>query len=88
MGSGPQREAGRFEPLIVCFHGVIGYRNYLKYAEGVDARPGLGLQDRSLGASRVFVVPNPSLANAAYSLDVLACWYRRLRELRDELQRT
>jgi TDG/mug DNA glycosylase family protein len=78
----------RFEPLIVCFHGVTGYRNYLKYAEGVDARPGLGLQDRPIGASRVFVVPNPSPANAAYSLDTLVCWYKRLGELRDELKRT
>ena len=62
----------RFEPLIVCFNGVTGYRLYLKYAEGVEERPRLGLQSRSIGRSTVFVVPNPSPANAAYSLDVLA----------------
>ena len=72
----------RFAPSIVCFHGVTAYRNYLKYAEGVDARPDLGLQDRLLGASRIFVVPNPSPANAVYSVDDLTAWYRGLEELR------
>ena len=42
----------RFAPSIVCFHGVTAYRGYLKYAEGVDCRPELGLQDRPIGASR------------------------------------
>lgn len=78
----------RFAPSIVCFHGVTAYRGYLKYAEGVDCRPELGLQDRPIGASRVFVVPNPSPANAVYSVDDLAAWYRRLRELRDGLGET
>ena len=73
----------RFAPAIVCFHGVTAYRGYLKYAEGVGARPELGLQDRLLGTSRVFVVPNPSPANAVYSVDDLAAWYRCLKELRD-----
>lgn len=78
----------RFAPAIVCFHGVTAYRGYLKYAEGVDVRPELGLQDRPIGASRVFVVPNPSPANAVYSVDDLAAWYRRLKELRDGLGET
>ena len=75
----------RFKPMLVCFQGVTGYRSYLKYAEGADERPQLGLQPRTIGASRVFVVPNPSPANAAYSLETLEGWYRRLGELRDEL---
>ena len=77
----------RSRPLIVCFHGVTAYRNYLKYAEGVDERPRLGLQDTAIGPSRVFVVPNPSPANAAYSLDDLMSWYLRLKGLRDGLSR-
>ena len=76
----------RFKPRIVCFHGVTGYRGYMKYAEGVDERPELGRQPRSIGTSAVFVVPNPSPANAAYSLDALVGWYRRLGELRNELR--
>ena len=75
----------RFRPRIVCFHGVTGYRAYLKYTEGAEAHPELGLQDRAIGASRVFVVPNPSPANAVYSLDVLVSWHRRLMTLREEV---
>ncbi len=76
----------RFQPLIVCFHGAMAYRNYLKYSEETDERPELGLQARSIGRSRVFMVPNPSPANAAFSFDVLVHWYCRLKELRDELK--
>ena len=73
----------RFNPRIVCFHGVTAYRNYLRYADGVDERPALGLQPRRLGRSLVFLVPNPSPANAVFSVDELVLWYRRLREVRD-----
>ncbi len=77
----------RFQPLIVCFHGATAYRNYLKYAEGVSERPVLGVQPRIIGRSKVFLVPNPSPANAAFSLEVLVCWYHKLKELRDELKK-
>ena len=73
-------------PLIACFHGVTAYNAYLQYAEGIKAKAGLGLQDLSIGPTRVFVVPNPSPANAQYSLDDLGHWYQRLRKLRDELK--
>lgn len=76
----------RFQPLVVCFHGLTAYTGYLRYAEGVRERPVLGPQPRSIGMSRVFVVPNPSPANAAYSLDTLVGWYRKFKELRDSLK--
>ena len=75
----------RMQPLIVCFQGVTSYRNYLKYAGGVEDRPALGLQTHTIGPSRVFLVPNPSPANAAFSLETLVWWYRRLGALREEL---
>ena len=75
----------QYQPRIACFHGVTGYRAYLKYGEGVADRAALGLQERSIGESRVFVVPNPSPANAQYSLDDLVYWYRQLNQLRQEL---
>jgi TDG/mug DNA glycosylase family protein len=78
----------RFDPLIVCFHGMTGYRNYLKYAKGLKVVPELGLQPHAIGRSTVFVVPNPSPANAAFSLDTLVGWYQRLRELRDRLRQS
>ncbi len=77
----------RFQPLIVCFHGAVAYRSYLRYAEGVrESSIELGLQPHTIGRSSVFLVPNPSPANAAYSLDVLVCWYEALRDLRDKFK--
>ena len=69
-------------PLIACFHGVMAYGAYLRYAEGTKDRPKLGLQPRNIGNTKVFVVPNPSPANAQYSLDDLVHWYQSLRDLR------
>ena len=77
----------RFEPLIVCFHGAVAYRNYLRHADGISASSSeLGLQPRVIGRSRVFVIPNPSPANAAYSLDTLIYWYEALRDLRQNVK--
>ena len=70
----------RFAPRLVCFHGLMAYKAYLQHGEGVKGSPQLGLQERMIGASKVFVVPNPSPANAKYSLSDLAEWYGRLRE--------
>ena len=75
----------RHRPRIVCFHGAVAYRSYLRHACGVNERPELGLQPRRIGESLVFLVPNPSPANAVYSLEDLVEWYRRLGELRGSL---
>lgn len=75
----------KYGPGIVCFHGVTGYGQYLRNTEGVREKPQVGLQSRTIGQSWVFVVPNPSPANARYSLDDLVFWYRNLLNLRKEL---
>lgn len=77
----------RYAPRIACFHGLTAYRAYLRYAEDVrnPGDIGLGRQDLRIGASHVFVLPNPSPANARYSLDELAGWYRELNRWRVEL---
>ncbi len=77
----------RFRPRIACFHGMTGYKAYLKYGEGATEAPELGLQERCVGESRIFVIPNPSPANAQYSLDDLVGWYRKLAEFKGELTR-
>ena len=76
----------RYGPLVTCFHGFTGYRNYLKYTEGIDARLELGLQQEKVVESVVFVVLNPSPANAAYSIDDPVAWYRQLKDLRDRIK--
>ena len=70
----------RFAPRLVCFHGLMAYKAYLQHGEGVKERAQLGFQERTIGTSHVFVVPNPSPANAKYSLSDLAEWYGRLKE--------
>jgi len=81
-----QRKLEEFEPLIVCFHGLTAYAGYLGGCGIPSQRPTLGLQIFHIGNSRVFVVPNPSPANAKYSLDTLVEWYCRLDTLRKELK--
>ena len=76
----------RYQPLIVCFHGLMAYSIYLRYAEGIKNRPKLGPQTHCIGGSQVFVVPNPSPANAQYSLDTLVEWYRKLKDFRARLK--
>ena len=71
----------RYQPRVVCFHGVTAYGNYLRCADRVKERPELGLQSRAIGRTKVFVTPNPSPANAAYSLDTLVQWYLRLKNV-------
>ena len=72
-----------YRPAIAAFHGVTAYSNYLKHAEGATEKAALGLQERTIGASKVFLLPNPSPANAVYSLEDLVGWYVALRELRE-----
>lgn len=74
----------QYQPGIAAFHGATAYRNYLKHAEGINEKPELGLQDLRIGQSRVFLLPNPSPANAVYSLGDLTGWYVALRKLRDK----
>ena len=64
-------------PRVAWFHGKQAYHGYLRYGEGRGPRSEWGEQP-SLPACRVFVTPNPSPANAAYSLADLSEWYRRL----------
>jgi len=77
-----------FRPRIVCFQGLGGYRNYLRYGEGFPAppRPSPGRQARTLASSIVFLVPSPSGVNTRYSFADLVRCYRRLRAFRDELR--
>ena len=68
----------KYQPKIAWFHGKQAYANYLRYGEGVKPSIEWGEQPGCTGKARVFVTPNPSPANAAYSLAVLTDWYRQL----------
>ena len=73
-------------PLLICFNGLTGYQSFARYAEDRKINPKLGEQTERLGNSYVFVAPNPSAANAAFSLNVITEWYRKLGELRNRLK--
>ena len=70
-------------PAVAWFHGKQAYVNYLRHAEGLREKPDWGAQLFAVGKTRLFVTPNPSPANAAYSLDDLGDWYRQLRDFSD-----
>ena len=68
------------QPCIAWFHGKLAYANFLKYAMEIKPAIDWGEQSLRIGKSRVFVTPNPSPANAAFSLDELVSWYNRLAD--------
>lgn len=65
----------RYRPRILAVLGLGAYRT----AFG-RPRTGVGRQPADLGATEVWVLPNPSGLNAHYSLDALAAEFRTLRE--------
>ncbi len=71
----------RYQPEAACFQGVMGFRPFLRYGLGrADVAPELGEQSLMLGETRLFVVPNPSPANAHFTPADQAAWYDRLAE--------
>jgi len=72
----------RFRPRIACFHGVTGYRPVAHALGTPERKPALGLQPARIGATRLYLVPNPSGLNAHYTRAEQTEWYDRLaREL-------
>jgi TDG/mug DNA glycosylase family protein len=68
-------------PSAVCFHGLTGFRPFLRFALGIEeARADLGPQPWRIAEAPIFVIPNPSPANARYRLDDLVAWYDRLAD--------
>jgi TDG/mug DNA glycosylase family protein len=80
-----KRKLLRCAPRIAWFHGKQAYAGYLRYGEGITPAINWGEQPHRLGDTRVFVTPNPSPANAVFSLADLIAWYVRLGEFRDRI---
>jgi len=72
----------QYQPSIAWFNGQGTYKYYLKYAQGMDLKILLGEQKQSIGKTRVFVTPNPSPANARFSLDDLIKHYNEMVSFR------
>ncbi len=76
-----ERKLRRCRPAIAWFQGTSAYRSFLEHLETPRARIASGVQPECIGASRVFVTPNPSGANPAANLDKLVPLYRELARL-------
>lgn len=69
------------EPRWTWFHGKLAWQFFLRHA-GIDGDDeGWGRQSFGIGGSRVFVTPNPSPANAVFSLDDLIAYYNTFARL-------
>ena len=60
---------------MIAFVGKEAYRG------AFNERPGLGLQKRKLGKTRLYVLPSTSPANAAVPYGERLRWFRRLARL-------
>lgn len=78
------RKIRRYRPAIVAMVGVTVFR--AMFPARRDAVT-LGMQDEQLGASRVFVLPNPSGRNANYSYAEMLAAYKQLRRCMQDLMR-
>ena len=73
-------EIEKYQPRLCWFHGKVAIQNYLKYT-GSKNNIDWGRQNFKIKNSIVYVTPNPSPANAAFSLEVITDWYRELSML-------
>jgi len=79
-----EAKLARHRPSLACFHGMTGYRHVLRELAPTATEPSLGPQPLHIGATRCYVVPNPSGANAHFTPTDQTHWYDRLAQ---ELQR-
>ncbi len=69
----------RFAPRLVCFVGLVGYR------QAFDRKAGLGVQDERWGQAHLYIVPSTSPRNARYRPE-LTEWFRQLKVYLDLLK--
>ena len=70
-----ERVARELKPAWLAFVGKEAYRGTF------GTRPDLGVQDRTLGETKLFVLPSTSPANAAVPWDERLFWFSKLGEL-------
>ena len=67
-----------FQPRIACFHGMMGYRPFVRVHAPMLPKADLGEQPLRIRRTRLFVIPNPSPANAHGSPAEQTAWYDRI----------
>lgn len=74
------RKLKRHQPRFACLHGVTVGRPVQRALAPEGGETGLGLQPYTIGATHVFVVPNPSPANAHFTPADQTYWYDALAD--------
>ena len=70
-----------YQPRIVWMHGKIAMSKFMQYGYDIKHEWCWGLNQVDQINAQVYVTPNPSPANAAYSLEDLIRWYRPIRNI-------
>jgi len=70
-----EKKVMRYAPRVLAIVGVGAYRTGFG-----RPRAKIGLQGETIGATRIWILPNPSGLNANYRPDELVALYRELRE--------
>lgn len=66
------------KPAVIWFHGKLTCQKYVQYSENKHRPVDWGLQQWGIHHHSVFVTPNPSPANAAFSLETIIKSYQQL----------
>ena len=69
------RKVLKYEPRYLAVVGIGAYRTAFERPKAK-----LGLQEETIGKTRIWVLPNPSGLNANYQADALVALFRDLRE--------
>jgi double-stranded uracil-DNA glycosylase len=75
-----KRKVERYRPRFLCLHGVTVGRPIQRALAPEAPDPQLGLLPFSIGATRLFMVPNPSPANAHFTPADQRRWYDALAD--------
>jgi TDG/mug DNA glycosylase family protein len=67
-----------FRPKLACFHGIMAYRRLHRLLTDTRTDPKLGAQSMGIGPTKLYVIPNPSPANAHFTQADMVRWYDHL----------
>lgn len=69
----------RHTPNLIWFHGKVAITKFMQYGYGIKGKWEWGFNQFKDIQAQVYISPNPSPANAAYSLTCLVDSYKNLR---------
>ena len=70
-----------YQPTLIWLHGKVAMSKFMQYGYGLKRSWQWGVNEIDVIEAKVYLTPNPSPANAAYSLEELIRWYQVLRNL-------